>query len=274
MVGAARTSAWRAILARFALTFALVLAVCLWLLEIDRPPADPRLSISRAGGELVVLVEGRGRGRLLVGGGRDHAAAISTLGSALRPWDTRLDMVLVPAATDLPAAIELARQGRVGTVALLPPVYSGPSVALDELRGVAARAGVTVQELAGDETLRIGTGAPLVVELLPRSDGATGILVRTDVPLVALSTDGTLPPAAPVVVLMRNAASSYAAALQSLPKLVVAPSAPPPGLTLADARDAQLLQLAEGERAVLVAAPPGIRLRGPAPRPLYAAGVR
>lgn len=269
-----RLDGWRASLARFALAFALVLAVCLWLLEVDRPPADPQLTISRAGGELVVFVEGEGGGRLLIAGGRDHTATISTLGWALRPWDTRVDMVLVPAASDLPAAIELARQGRVGAVALMPAAYSRASAALDELRGVASKAGVTVHELAGDETMRLGVSTPLVVEFLPRPDGATGILLRTDVPLVALSTDGSPPPAAPVVVFMRDGASSYASALQSRPKLLVTPGAPPPGLPVDDAREARLLRLAEGERAVLIAAPPGIRLRGPVPTALYAAGAR
>lgn len=269
-----RLSAGHANLARFTLTFALVLAVCLWLLEVDRPPADPQLTISRAGGDLVVLIEGRGGGRLLVGGGRDRTAAMSSLGRILRPWDTRLDMVLVAAVSDLPAAIDLARQGRVAMVALLPPVHSRPSVALDELRVVAAKAGVAVNELAGDETLRVGAGPQLIVEFVPRPDGAIGMLLRTDVPLVALSTDGSVPPAAPVVVFTRTSATSYAAALQLLPKLLVAPSAPPVGREADGARDARLLYLADGERAVLVAAPPGIRLRGPVPQTPYTAGAR
>lgn len=274
MFRGARSSAGHASLTRFALTFALVLVACLWLLEIDRPPAEPQLTISRAGAELIVLIEGRDGGRLLVGGGREYTSALAALGRALRPWDTRLDMMLVPTVSDLPAAIELARQGRLRAVALLPPVYSRPSVALNELRGVAASSNVTVHELDGDETLRVGAATPLAVELVPRPDGSTGLLLHAGIPLVALSTDGSLPPAAPVVVFMRTGATSYVAALQALPRLLVASSAPPPGLAMEGTRGARLLHLAEGERAVLVVAPPGIRVRGPVPQTLYAAGVR
>lgn len=268
MVWSTRWTSVGAGVARSALAFSLVLGALLWALELDRPPTRPQLTISSVDGVLVVLIEGAGGGRLAIGPGPERTGTVAALARALRPWDARLDLVLVAAAGDLPAAIDLARSKRVRAVALLPGTLARPGVALNELRAVAAKSNVAVHELAGDETLRVGKTAPLAIELVTGPGGETGMVVRGPEATLALSLNGGLPAAAPVVVFARWNGSSYETALRAAPSLLVAPSSASPVPPVPADRDARLVELADGDTVVLVLAPPGIRVRGQLPRPL------
>ena len=132
---------------RAALTAALALGLLLPLVLLDRPPARPRLTFIGGADGLSLLVEGAGGGRLLVGGGAAQTDVASGLGRSLRPWDRRLDLLLVADPRDLPGAVDLVRYGDVRSVALLGIEGARSGAALASLREAAGQRGVPVEAL-------------------------------------------------------------------------------------------------------------------------------
>lgn len=260
--------------ARFTLAFFFVLGGCLWGIELERAPAAPRLTIARNARELTVLVEGAGGGRLLIGGGQERTATLAMLGRALKPWDARVDLALVTASADLPAAIDLVRQGRVRGLALLPNVHTRPSAALSEIRAAALQHNVTVHDLSGDERFRFGRGGRLVLELVTGADRVTVLLSSDGFPMVAIGLAGPPTVTAPVVVLARSDRDIYDAAIRAEPRLLVAPGAAPgPGPVVERGPGVWLTRLLDGDTATLELTPPGVRLRGVVPEPPPGAAV-
>ncbi len=106
-------------LARAALTALLALGLLLPFVLRDGTPRAPRLTVFGGEDGLSLLLEGAGGGRVLLGGGGAQTEVGAQLGRRLRPWDRRLDLLLVADARDLPGAVDLVRHGDVRRVATL-----------------------------------------------------------------------------------------------------------------------------------------------------------
>ena len=261
---------WRREIARGIAVFALVVAVLLPIVLLDRPPAAPRLTIIGSD-SLSVLLEGTGGGRVLIGGGGGLADVPAALGRQWWPWNRRLDLLVVLDPRDLPGATELARHGDVGAVALLMPAADQPaSAAQAALREVCARRAIPLEEVADGERVTLGRDASLVVDLAPALTSTTPASVRIAAGALALTiAQGNAALLAPVngALAPRATQDNFRAAFATGATLLIA-TAPP--ATIPDQRPpgAYLLLVGPGERATLTIAGDTIRLRGPVPQPL------
>lgn len=258
-------------LARLCLAAALLLALLLPPAVFDGTPARPRLTLLGGGERLGLLLEGAGGGRVLVGGGEAQADVPAALGRQLRPWDRRLDLLLVADGRDLPGAVELARHGDLGAVATLGLEGSRRWAAeLTALGDACAARAIPLTAIEGAERIRIGRDDGLALDVLPAPNAGDGAALR----LVAGRFSATILAGAPVpadpalgAILLGGGQDLYRAALAARPGLVIAPEAPPAALAN-EAPTARLLVVGPGERATLALTERGLRLRGPAVRGL------
>ncbi len=264
-------------LARLCLTAALALGLLLPLALLDRSPAGPRLTVIGGGDGLSLLLEGAGGGRVLVGGGGAQADVPALLGRQLRPWDRRLDLLLVADGRDLPGATELVRHDDVRQVAILGLEGSrAHAAALDALRDACASRAVPLRVIEGTERIHLEAAddAGLTLDVTPApAAGEGGSLRLTAGPLVATIAAGATPgDRAPAAILLRGGQEGWYAALAARPGLVIAPAPPPASvLTGGVTSAAHLLIVPPGERATLSLEGTDLRVRGAALRPL--AGV-
>ena len=250
---------------RAGVTAALALALLLPLVLLDRPPARPRLTFIGGADGLSLLVEGAGGGRVVVGGGAAQTDVAAALGRLLRPWDRRLDLLLVADARDLPGAVDLVRYGDVRRVALLGlegTRSGGPALAA--LREAAGQRGVPVEELAGGERIRVGADGGVLLDVLAGQDEGATLRLSAGETVVAVVTGavGAVEPA-PLAVVLRAGQEPYRAALAAHPGLVIAP-APPAGQGAAEGSVATRLAIVgPGQRATLELGGRTLRLSGP-----------
>lgn len=258
-------------LARLCLTVTLALGLLLPLALLDRPPARPRLTLIGGGDGLSVLLEGAGGGRVLLGGGGTQADVPASLGRHLRPWDRRLDLLLVADGRDLPGAIALVRHGDVRAVATLGLEGARPLAdELAALREACAARAIPLQAIEGAERIRVGRDASVTLDVLPALGAGEGAALRLAAgPFSATVFAGTPAPAdaATGAILLRGGQETYRAALAAGPGLVIAP-APPPAAVAKEAGGGRLLVIGPGERATFTLTDRGLRLRGPAIQPL------
>ena len=257
------------------------LALLLPLVLLDRPPARPQLTFFGGEDGLSVLLEGAGGGRVLVGGGDAQADVPALLGRHLRPWDRRLDLLLVADARDLPGATTLVRAGDVRAVAVVGLDEARASrAALTALREACAARSVPSRVVDEAERIRVGRDAgdegSLILEVAPAASAGAGAgggavrliagrfsaIVWSGAPTVL----GTSPGATIGAILTRGGQEAHRSALAASPSFVVAPGAPPASSPAS--RDGHLLLVGPGERATLLIEARGLRLRGPALRPL------
>lgn len=263
-------------LARAALTALLALGLLLPFVLRDGTPRAPRLTVFGGEDGLSLLLEGAGGGRVLLGGGGAQTEIGAQLGRRLRPWDRRLDLLLVADARDLPGAVDLVRHGDVRRVATLglEGARAGGS-ALAALRDACAARGIPLEAIDAAERIRVGraadnaSGAALTLDVQPAPEEGAGAALR----LVAggfaatiVGGGGTVPEPAPAAILLRGGQEGYRAALAARPGLLIA-AAPPSAATTRDAPPARhLLVVGPGDRATLDLEREGrgLRLRGPA----------
>ena len=263
------TGAWRQELSRLCLTVVVALGLALPLVARDRPPEHPRLTFIGGGDGLSLLLEGAGGGRVLVGGGDTHTAVPAALGRHLRPWDQRLDLLLVADGRDLPGAVELVRHGDVRAVAILGHGLEearSNAAALAALRDACAGRAVPLRVVEGVERLRVGRDEGLTLEVSPAIAAGEGAALRlVGGRFTAVIVAGAPAPSgvATGAVLLRNGQEPYRAALAAGSGLIVAPGPPPATTDGTPAWARQLLIVGAGERATLSLEGRVLRLRGP-----------
>ena len=178
---------------------------------------------------------------------------------------------------DLAGAAELVRHGDVRQVATVGLEGSRrDAAALDALRDACEGRAVPLRAIAGAQRIRIGAGSGpatgLTLEVSPAPvAGEGGDLRLTAGPLAMTFAAGDSPPAeqAPVAILLRGGQEGWRAALAAGPRLVIAPAPPPAtALTGGALSGAHLLVVPPGGRATLSPEGTGLRVRGPALRPL------
>lgn len=247
------------------------------LLLAARPPTAPRLTFIGADDSLSVLIEGIGGGRLLIGGGATQADLPATLSRQLRPWDSRVDLLLVTDRRDLPGATELVRRGQVReviTAGLAGDRAAAPALAA--LHDTCAARGIPVRALDTAERITIGRDNGVTLDVRPPiTDDETATLRLITGPPNALivSGPGPTPSIALGAILLRASQEPYRVALSADPRLIIAPESPNlPGLPLPV--DRHLLLIAPGKRATLTIEGQALRLRGAELLPLDAAAQR
>ena len=146
-----------------ALVFAAVLAVALSFgIGASRPTGPARITVLPVGDAITYLIEdGDGR-RIIVGGGGSDAA-LRAFSERTRPWERRVDMLVLPPPfrDHLPGATEIVQRTAVGRVIELGGPGAKPPARYDPWQLATLSRGRVPERLWGHATIPLAGGATL-----------------------------------------------------------------------------------------------------------------
>jgi hypothetical protein len=146
-----------------ALVFAAVLAVALAFgVGTSRPTGPARITVLPVGDAITYLIEdGDGR-RIIVGGGGTDAA-LRAFSERTRPWERRVDMLVLPPPfrDHLPGATEIVQRTAVGRVIELGGPGAKPPARYDPWQLATLNRGRVSERLWGHATIPLAHGATL-----------------------------------------------------------------------------------------------------------------
>jgi hypothetical protein len=246
-------------------------------LLLQRPLQQQQLTLIGGGDSLSLLLEGVGGGRVLVGGGASQADVPAALGRHFRPWDRRIDLLIIADRRDLPGATELVRRGMVREVATVG-IYDQPAAALAmaALGAACTARDVPLRAIGIAERIAIGREPQIALIVAPPGDSEGVPTLHLEAgPFVAPVLVGAGAGDGPALgaILLRANREIYGLAAGSEARIIAAPASPPE-LEVADAEGRYLLIVGVGERATLVVEDGALRLRGGELDPLDAAAMR
>lgn len=156
-----------------ALVFTAVLAVALSFgIGTSRPTGPARITVLPVGDAITYLIEdGDGR-RIIVGGGGSDAA-LRAFSERTRPWERRVDMLVLPPPfrDHLPGATEIVQRTAVGRVIELGGPGAKPPARYDPWQLATLSRGRIPERLWGHATIPLAHGASLDVVAPEAPDG-------------------------------------------------------------------------------------------------------
>lgn len=254
-----------------------VLVVLPFVLHLQRPLSRPQVTLLGHGDSLSLLLEGAGGGRVLVGGGASQADIPAALARHFRPWDVRIDLLIVADRRDLPGATELVRRGMVREVATVG-IYDQPAAApaMATLNEVCRVREVPLRAFGQSQRIAIGGEPQLVLTVVPPGDADAPPRLHLQAGILAapilIGADADDDPAIGAILLRANG-ENFGLAADSQARLIAAP-APPGDLDVADTEGRYLLIAGVGDRVTLVVEDGALRLRGGELDPLDVAALR
>ena len=182
--------------ARGVLAFVVVLAAALPLgIGLNRPTGPARITVLPVGDGITYLIEdGDGR-RILVGGGASDAA-LRAFSERTRPWDRRLDLLVLPPPfrDHLPGATELVRRTTVGRVIELGGPGAKPPQRYDPWQLATLDRGHLPERFWGHAAIPLAGGATLDL-IAPDAPDGVPLKLPTRAPKPSGSRAPTTPPA-------------------------------------------------------------------------------
>ncbi len=149
--------------AQNALVFVAALAIALSFgIGASRPTGPARITVLPVGDAITYLIEdGDGR-RIIVGGGGTDAA-LRAFSERTRPWDRRVDLLILPPPfrDHLPGATEIVRRTTVGRVVELGGPGAKPPARYDPWQLATLDRGRVPERLWGHATIPLAGGATL-----------------------------------------------------------------------------------------------------------------
>ncbi len=146
-----------------ALVFVAVLAVALSFgIGLNRPSGPTRITVLPVGDAITYLIEDDDGRRIIVGGGGTDAA-LRAFSERTRPWERRVDMLILPPPfrDHLPGATELVRRTDVGRVVELGGPGAKPPSRYDPWQLATLDRGRVPERLWGHATIPLARGATL-----------------------------------------------------------------------------------------------------------------
>ncbi|MDQ6601858.1 MAG: hypothetical protein M3Z19_03945 [Chloroflexota bacterium] len=146
-----------------ALVFVAVFAVALAFgVGSSRPSGPTRITVLPVGDAITYLIEDDDGRRIIVGGGGTDAA-LRAFSERTRPWERRIDMLILPPPfrDHLPGATELVRRADVGRVVELGGPGAKPSPRYDPWQLATLDRGHIPERLWGHATIPLAHGTTL-----------------------------------------------------------------------------------------------------------------